>query len=37
MISRVTYVFFHHARTFLRPYPSGSPAFMMQCPPRRTG
>ena len=31
MISRITYV------TFSRPYPSGSPAFMMQCPPRRTG
>ena len=34
MINRITYVFFHHAQTFARPYPSGSPAFMMQCPPR---
>lgn len=31
VISHITYVFFHHARTFSRPYPSGSPEFMMQC------
>lgn len=32
-INRIDYVFFHHASTFSRPYPSGSPGFMMHCFP----
>ena len=31
IIQSITYIFFHHAATFMRPYPSGSPAFLMQC------
>ena len=29
--SSISYVFFHHAATFMRPYPSGSPSFLLTC------
>ena len=30
-IQNITYIFFHHAETFMRPYPSGSASFQMKC------
>ena len=30
-LNNITYIFFHHASTFMRPYPSGSAAFQMHC------
>lgn len=30
-VENITYIFFHHAATFMRPYPSGSPSFQIQC------
>lgn len=30
-LNNITYVFFHQASVFMRPYPSGSPTFQMQC------
>lgn len=31
VLNGITYVFFHHAATFMRPYPSGSASFQMRC------